>query len=234
MKRKNKLIPLLVLGAATACGGSGSGSDGGSIEPPPISSSQRVIGYDIAGFTGIAVNGSFEMTVTQAAMYSVEITIDADEAGKLDVRQDGSNLSIGFLPGSDVRANTLRAIVETPVLQELDLSGSNVVETAGFSGSVFHVSSNGSNVLESVGLEFDLITADAFGNSLLDFTNISPVPGAYFELSGSTTAVINLMNSATVTGALMGTSALSYYGSDIFFDMSLAPTASVTRLGDTR
>ncbi|MBT8076964.1 MAG: DUF2807 domain-containing protein [Gammaproteobacteria bacterium] len=234
MKTSNRLIALLLIAACTACGGGGSGNDVQIIDPPPTNSAQRVIEYGINDFTGIEINGSFVTTVTEAANYRVEITIDSTEASKLDVRRDGSNLSIGFLPGSDVRADTLRAVVQMPVLEELILIGSNNVETSGFSGSVLRVSSNGSNVLDSAGLEFDLIMADAFGDSLLDFTNISPAPGAHFELSGSTTAVINLMNSANVTGTLAGTSALSYYGSDIFFDLTLAPTASVTRLGDTR
>ena len=63
--------------------------------------------------------------------------------------------------------------------------------------------------------------------------SIAPAPGAHFELAGSSSAVINLMDSATVTGVLSGTSALSYYGSDIVFDLSVAITASLARLGGT-
>ena len=68
---------------------------------------------------------------------------------------------------------------------------------------------------------------------MIDLSGMTPAPVANIELSGDSTATLNLMDFATVTGSLTGTSTFSYYGSNIVLQLNVAPTSSVRRLGGT-
>ncbi len=64
--------------------------------------------------------------------------------------------------------------------------------------------------------------------------NVTPLPAAHVDLSGSSSTTLNLMDFATVTGSLSGTSALFYYGTNINLQLTVANSSSITRLGGTR
>lgn len=233
----NERIPHLVLGLALLAGcGGGGGGDGTNPPPPPPPPPESVqtVAYDIGDFRRLNINGSFFTTVRRADDYRVEITIDADEAGKLDVARNGEQLDVGFLPGSDVRASTLQAVIEMPELHGIDLSGSNHVEVTGFDAGAHEIASNGDSFLLYRDCRLDFVTADVFGSALIELVDVAAIPAAHIDMYGSSTVIVNLMDAATVTGSLMGTSALSYYGSNVTFQMNVAGSATVARLGGSR
>ena len=230
-----KFSLLLGLSLITGCGGGGSGtSTPPPSPPPPPPAATQTLSYSAADFERIAVNGSFEIEITQGSDYLVEVTIDSAEAAKLNVVSDGTTLDIGFLPGSDVRADTLQAVVRAPVLERLELDGSNNATVSGFDTSFFEIDINGSNVVTSFNTSYEYVFATVAGNSLIDFANVTAAPAAHFDVSGDSTATINLQDFATVTGSVMNTASFMYYGTDVSLQMDVAPTASVQRLGGSR
>lgn len=231
MKLKN-LTATLSLSLLAACGGGGGSS--GSPPPPPPTLITETVTYNIADFTRVSINGSFDVTVRQGATYLVQVTIDANEVSKLDVVKNGDQLNVGFLPGSDVRADFMSAVIQMPDLQGIELRGSNFAQATGFGGGMLEISIDGNNVLNFADGTFDYVMASVLGSSLLELANIAPIPSAHLEISGSSTTTVNLLDFATVTGSLGGTSALHYYGNDIDFQMSIASSASVSRLGNSR
>lgn len=191
------------------------------------------IDYEVSDFVSIDVNGSFEVTLRQGSSFKVEVRIDSTEASKLDVGVQGDRLNIGFIPNVDVRADTLEAVIEMPNIEALTLNGSNNVLLTGFNGATLEVSIDGDNVLDGRDSTFDYVMATVSGSSLLDFTDVTALPSAHIELSGSSSATLNLMDFASITGSLTGTSALLYYGSSINLELTVGNAANVTRLGGT-
>ncbi len=213
--------------------GCGGGSSTGKIDPPIVPDTDT-IPYDATNFVDVNVNGSFDVTIRQSNSFRVVITIDSTEANKLDVGVDGNTLNIGFIPNVDVRAVTLEAVIEMPMIEAINLTGSNNATLIGFTGVTLGVSIDGSNVLQCQNSTFDYVIATVSGSSLLEFANVTPLPAAHVDLSGSTSTTLNLMDFATVTGSLSGTSALFYYGSNINLQLTVANSSSITRLGGTQ
>lgn len=226
-------ISALIVFAAFGAGCSSSGS-GGSPPPPPPPPATETVSYSFADFDRIEVDGSFVATVSQSNDFLIEVTIDSSEVSKLDVSSDGSGLHIGFLPGSDVRADIQRATVRMPELTGVKLRGSNDVDVSGFDAGNLAIEIDGNNAATFRDGALDYVTATVSGSSLLDLVNVAAVPGAHFDVSGSSTTMVNLADFANVTGSLSGTASLHYYGSSINFDMNIASTADLTRLGSSR
>ena len=78
------------------------------------------------------------------------------------------------------------------------------------------------------------MTARVNGNVLFEFVDVVALPAGHIDISGSSNASLNLMDFASLTGSIMGTSTLGYYGSNINLDLNTAPTATVVRLGASR
>ena len=144
---------------------------------------------------------------------------------------DGTILRIGFVPGSDIRAATLEAEVTMPALELIELDGSNQVELRDFSGSTIDVDLDGSNFLSAHNAAYDFMTARVNGDVLFEFINVAALPAGHIDIFGSSTATLNLMDFATLTGSVMGTSTLEYYGSNVILDLNTASTATVVHLG---
>ncbi len=226
-----RILPIVaasIVIAACNSDSSGSNVDKRKDEEPVTRS------FAVTDFTGVAINGSFASTIRQGSDFTVELTVDADVVGLLDVYVDGTILRIGFVPNSDIRASTLEAVVTMPTLETIALNGSNQVELWDFSGSTIDADLQGNNFLNVQNVAYDFMTARVNGSVLFEFINVAALPAGHIDISGSSTATLNLMDFATLTGSVSGTSTLNYYGSHINLDLDTAPTATVVRLGASR
>ncbi len=224
-------LALATASVLAACGGCNSNSTK-KIEPPV--KKVEVVRFTLSDFAAVAIAGSFEFEIRQGTTYTVELTVDEDVVDALDVDVDGNELQIGFVEGVDVRANTLEATVVMPAMERFVSAGSNSGTVSGFTGTNLQVDLVGNSFLEIQDVTYDYLTLHALGSTQLEFENATALPAAHVELTGSSSATVNLMDNATVTGSLFGTTALFYYGSDINMLVTKDSTSSVTRLGDTR
>lgn len=224
---------LLIAGMLVGCGGGGGGG-GGTTPTTDPATAPKTLEFTESDFNAVSIDGSFEATIQQGPEFRVEITIDGDEADKLDVHNIDGRLQLGFIPNVDVRADTLRAFIVMPNIEAITLTGSVSASLINFAGANLVVSLNGNVVLEGQGGRFDYLMGTVGGSSLLEFVDVTALPAADVELNGSSAVTLNLMDFATVTGTLGGTASFSYYGSQINLQLDAAPPSSIARLGDTR
>ncbi len=218
---------------ATVLLGCGGGSGGGNPPPPPPPEIPVTVDFELADFTAVKIDASFDYSIQQGNDFSVEITIDSSFANHLDVTVSGDMLLVGFKPNSDVRTRVLEAVIVMPAVQRIELTGSVVGTLAGFSGNTLDVLLSGNAFLEGINLNYIYVTVDGNGSAGFDMSDVAPLPGTNIQLVGSGTVTLNLMDFATVTGALSGSASLFYYGTNVDLQVSTSNAASITRLGAT-
>lgn len=222
------------IGLAAVLIGCGGGSGGGTPPPPPPPEGQVTVKYELADFAAVKIDASFDYSIRQGNEFSVEVSIDESFADDLDVTVSGDMLLVGFKPNSDVRTRVLDAIIVMPAIERIELTGSVVGSVAGFGGNTLDILLSGNAFLEGINLSYNYVTVNGNGSARFDMSDVAALPGADIQLVGSGTATLNLMDFATVTGALSGSAALFYYGSGINVQVSTSNAATVTRLGGTR
>lgn len=215
------------------CGGGG-GSGGVSPPPPPPPENPVTVDFALADFTGVKIDASFDLAIQQGNEFAVEVTIDSSFANDLDVTVNNKMLQVGFKPNTDIRARTLEAVIVMPAIDQIELTGSVVGTVAGFSGNTLDVLLSGNAFLEGINLTYNYVTVNGNGSAGFDMSDIAPLPGVDVQLVGSGAVTLNLMDFATVTGALAGDASLFYYGTNVNLQVSTSNAASVTRLGPTR
>jgi hypothetical protein len=191
--------------------------------------------FDFEDFTDISIFSVFPVEVSQNPDYLVEVTIDNDDVNRLDVSQTGSNVRIGFGadPGND-RIETIEAVVTLPVLNSIDLDGIIHAELNDFSQTQLTATVGGVSRLHSDSLMISGLTANVSGVSQLDFGNIRPLGNADIDVSGVSTATLNMDIGSTISGSVTGTSRLFYYGTNVTVNVTTGALSSVERLGGTR
>ena len=229
-----KLQHCLTIGCAAVLIGCNSSSSRSNPSPPPPPDTPVTVNFEITDFNSVSMDASFDYSIRQGNEYLVEITIDSSYAADLDVFLEGSTLNVGFEPGNDIRAETLEAVIVLPDVNRIELSGSVHGTVAGFSGNTLEIALRGSPVVEGVNLDYSYVAIDSNGSGSADLSDVVAIPAADVQLNGSGTATLNLMDFATVTGSLAGTTSLNYYGSGINLQVSTSNGASITRLGGTR
>jgi hypothetical protein len=189
--------------------------------------------YDFEDFTEISVSTVFNAVVTQGPGFVVEVTIDEEEAGSLDVTQTGPRLDIRLQPG-DHDIETLEARVTLPILSRIDLDGVVKVALNGFNQAQLTVDVAGTSELRGDSLTINDLTASVSGTSQLDFGEIAPLSTATISVEGVSRATLNMNLNSSLTGSVSGVSKLFYYGTNVDVDVETDLTSSLTRLGDTQ
>lgn len=236
MIERCRLYVLVLSFVVTAgCGGSGSGSsnDGGVSRTGGEANPTTTVGFAFDDFTGVSVEGPFSVTITPGP-FSVEVTVDSGLHRLLDVREEGQILKIGFELGSDVNSQTLEVEIVMPTLGSISLAGATTGEISEFGGSFLDVQLAGVATLEGWNVGYDLLIAKVDGTSVLLLEDVSPLPAADINASAVSSATVNLMDGAVLTGTATSASTISYYGNDISIAVATDSTSSVTRLGDSR
>ena len=103
-----------------------------------------------------------------------------------------------------------------------------------FNGSFLDVNLAENSMLEAQKLRFDFLTVNAAGQSTLLMEDVSPLPAADVNLSGASSATLNMMDNSVLTGTATGTSSLGYYGTNVTDLVVTDLTSTVARLGDSR
>ena len=99
---------------------------------------------DLASFTEIDVDGSFDVFVTVGPAQSVKVTADADIIDRVVTEVDGDELTIKMKRGSYNNIRELRVDITVPSLTEAAMNGSGDIEVDGAKGDSFELSVNGS------------------------------------------------------------------------------------------
>ena len=221
---------LAVTVAFTACGGGGGGSGPGGGGGTNLTTT---VTFEFNDFTGVSVVGPFSVSIVPGP-YSIKVTVDSGLHRQLDVREEGQLLIVGFEPGSNIQSETMTVEIVMPTLESMSLDGATVATISEFSGSVLEVQLAGVATLEGQNLNYDLLMANIDAASVLLMEDVSPLPAADVNLSDASSATVNMMDNAVLTGTATGASSLGYYGSNVTVSVVTDLTSSVTRLGDSR
>ncbi len=228
---KTHVLSVIFLSFAliAGCGGGGSetGGDGGG---PNLTTT---VTFPFTNFTGVSVAGPFSVSIVPGP-YSIRVTVDSGLHRRLDVREEGQLLIVGFEAGSNIQSETMIVEIVMPTLESISLAGVAVATISDFSGSVLEVQLAGVATLEGQNVSYDLLMANVDDVSVLLMEDVSPLPAADVNVSAVSSATVNMMDSAVLTGSAIATSSISYYGSDVSITVATDQTSSVTRLGPSR
>ena len=206
---KFHLLSVLFLSAAlgAGCSGGGSGStDNGGVRGGCCGTNPTTtVGFSFDDFSGVSVSAPFVASIIPGP-FSVQITVDSGVVDLLDVRKSGQNIVIGFAPGSNVNSETNKVEIAMPNLTSINLTDVAVATISGFSGSVLDVHLAGVSTLQGLDLNYDLLMADADAISVLLMEDVNPFPAADINVSDISSATVNLMNNAVLTGSATTTS----------------------------
>jgi len=145
--------------------------------------------YDYDGFTKVEAHNGFQVEVTQANSYSIEVTTDDNVQEYLEVAKTGDTLRIGLKGYRSYNSITIEAKITMPDINGINLSGGSQGQVIGFS------SSNDLSVTLSggSGLEGDLKVGDAefnlSGGSRLD--GDVEAGDTVFDLSGGSRVTLS-------------------------------------------
>jgi hypothetical protein len=105
--------------------------------PTSITGSGDLTSQDFSesGFTSLHVQNGFEIEVTQANSFSIEITADDNVMEFVEVFKEEDGLVIRLKPTRTYGSVTLRVVITMPVLLDLDISGGSRATLGGFSST---------------------------------------------------------------------------------------------------
>jgi hypothetical protein len=190
--------------------------------------------HDFSDFSRIEAHSGFELEVTRADTFSIEITADNNVQQFIIVEKSGDTLDIRLQGTPFYHSVTLRATVTMPELHYLELTGGSEAAITGFrSEHDFEANLSGGSQLSgdiiSANAEFELnggsqvflegagedLTIDASGGSQLDLEDF-PIDDAAISMSGGSQATINI--SGTLDAYISGGSQIFYVGTPTLGD----------------
>ncbi len=229
MKRYALCVMVLSFALIAGCGSGGSetGGDGGG------TNLTTTVTFEFNDFTGVSVVGPFLVSIVPGP-YSIKVTVDSGLHRRLDVREEGQLLIVGFEPGSNIESQTMIVEIAMPSLASISLAGATVGMISDFSGSVLEIQLTGVATLDGLNVIYDLLMANVAATSALLMEDVSPLPAADVIVSGVSSATVNMMDNGVLTGTATNVSTLGYYGSNLSINVTTDLSSSVTRLGDSR
>ena len=200
--------------------------------------------YDFRDFSRIEAHSGFEIEVTRADTFSIEITADDNIHEYIIVEKSGDTLDIRLRGTRFYHSVTTRAEITLPDLYFLELSGGSRADITGFSsGHNFEVNMSGGSHLNgdiSTGdADFELsggsqaelegagddLTIDASGGSQIDLEEF-PIANADISMSGGSQATINI--SGTLDADLSGGSRIYYVGTPTLGDTDFSGGSGIS------
>jgi len=184
--------------------------------------------YALANFTKIDGSGAFQIAVSEAPAYQVQLRVSRPLQSYLNVYVEGDTLFIGLKPGVAVSGlGIYRATIAMPKLTAIRSSGAARVEFAGFSGDNLTIDSSGAAAIQGSGGRYKRLVIDSSGASVIGLTDL-PVVEARIRSSGA--GIVRLsMNGGELSGELSGAVRLLYSGSITAQDVRTSGAAAVTR-----
>ncbi len=187
----------------------------------PEASSAVIVGeqvtktFDLEDFHGVAIEGVWQVSLTQGDEWHVEVSHSEslEDDVKVYVRGDRLVLEHNSSGGWRWWANTstrLTAEVVMPELSELDLAGASELDFSGFGGDRLKIEVAGAVQLEGSDGRYDTLDLSVAGASEVDLRSII-VTDAQVDLAGASMVTLN-MNGGALTGSIAGAGAIDYYG----------------------
>lgn len=201
-----------------------------------LSSPRSTSSFDFAGFTDLSVSGLATVVVRQDPAYSVAVTAGPDVNADLVAFQDGATVSLG----SD-STRIFHAQITMPVLDSISVQSGSIADVtlSDFNQMQMDIFLSGVSALSGERLMIPALNATVSGVSSLDLGNSHPTQGAHIDISGVSSATLNMDLGANVTGSVTtgqgtGVSRLYYYGTNVDVDLTRDSKSRIIRLGGTR
>jgi hypothetical protein len=122
--------------------------------------------FSLEDFTQISAAWTFNVEISQGAAYSVNITVDDNLQGYLEVAKEGDTLKIGMKNGYSYNSTHFKAVVTMPRLTELSLSGASKGDASGFnSADDFILNVSGASQATFTSMVVNKLTLDISGAS---------------------------------------------------------------------
>ena len=203
--------------------------------------------FDISDFNKIHISGIFEVTITQADTYKVNVDANHNFFRNLNVSKEGDTLRIRHSRHIGWRAALVKPRVELamPVLKELRISGAAGVHISGFNSSEsFKLDASGACSLEgdinAGNIDFDVSGAGrvklsgssrdavirASGANRIDLHEFSIVNAAV-KLSGASRLSANV--SGRLDARLSGASYFGWRGEPVMGDIRTSGAARLSK-----
>lgn len=203
-----------------------------------LPSDRTMLTFDFDNFTNIVAAGFLTLTVTQGSDFSVEVMVNSNLVGDMQVTQTGDTLFLDE-PGSDTQIRNV--FITMPVLNRIDVDAGSLgnVTIRNFNQAQITVNVDGVSLLRGEALNIGNLTATVTGVSVLDFGGINPIGNANIAISGVSQATLNMDVGTTITGSVItgqgtGHSILNYYGTNVNANVTTDILSEVIWLGDTR
>ena len=196
------------------------------------------IDKDFSDFNNIEISTGFGVEIKKSDSYSVTIEIDDNLREYVNAYKSGNKIFIGLESGNNYKDVTLRAIIETPDINNITASGGTIIEMDGYNfdhsllidlsgGSVikgtlytgdFNLKLSGGGIAELNGKAKDMDISGSGGCilNLFDF----PVNNCSIDFSGGSIANINVTGKLDL--ALSGGSVLKYKGNPSLGNISIS------------
>ncbi len=200
--------------------------------------------YDFRDFSRIEANSGFEIEVTRADTFSIEITADDNVHEYIAVEKSGDTLEIRLRGTRFYHSVTTRAEITMPDLYFLELTGGSQADITGFSSEHdFEVNMSGGSRLngdisaEDIKFELsggsqmelegagDNLFIDASGGSQLDLEDF-PITDADIHMSGGSQVTINI--SGILDADLSGGSRIYYVGTPTLGDTDFSGDSGIS------
>jgi hypothetical protein len=167
------------------------------------------------GFTGVSVQGQWDLRVERAETYSVELSYPTALENRVSAEVSGGRLVIGeqILDGVWTRSDgnaRMTARITMPALAEISLAGTSKVVFSGFEGDTLDVHAAGTSNVEGSASRYDDLELQMSGMGEMDLRDVR-VTNARVIVSGMTDVKLNLGGGA-LTGNVSGMGSLRYYG----------------------
>jgi hypothetical protein len=173
---------LALLGLSTGCNYFGMVSGSGNLTTQT---------FDLADFSRITAGYTFDVKVTQAAKYSVTVTVDDNLSNYLRVSKQGDVLKLEMQSGRSYPNSTMRAVVTLPRLKEITLSGASRADVANFSSKDdLHLNFSGASQASLVNMLVNSFMLELSGASNLT-GEVTADGNARLNLSGASRTELN-------------------------------------------
>ena len=168
---------------------------------------------DLSGFSGLEINGSWTVAVTQGDEWQVELSYPENVLRADDVSVRGGQLSLdGSRSGSLFgRSNTrLTAEIVMPELEELEAAGQNRVTLSGFEGERLTINVAGANHVTGEDGRYRELDLSMAGASNVQLDGIA-FTDANVDLAGASNLTLT-MDGGELNGSLAGAGRIEYSG----------------------
>ena len=189
--------------------------------------------FDLEDFQSVAVEGAWQVNLTQGDEWQVEVSHSENLEGDVDVRVRGDRLILGRTSSGSWRwwrrtDSRLMARIVMPELSELSLAGASELDFSGFSGDRLEVEIAGAVHINGSDGRYDVLDLEVAGASEVDLRGIV-VTDAEVDLAGASEVTLN-MDGGVLAGSMAGAGGIDYYGTVAEQRVRIAGVARVNRV----